>query len=586
RSPHALTKKHLRSIPEAKLYSLGAIPNRLQDEASKAATTGSDTPRLRDFDTESISTFEAPEASRDSESKVHGVFDTRSISSTYRGSQDAEDRGAFILHNRPRLSHRAERSSSDMMNIGPEVSQDIVKKVSDRLQMIRHLREHLHFIDGKGKHIPAANGLYLVGDEDIRDIVRIVLEEGGKRKSTVETERKSTKGSARSRSLPTLDESSNAFIPQSGTLADPATTISLPKTSYTSINSTDMKVHTKTRGADADTTATVVSRQSVAEITWAQSYPPNYDEASGSHGRAASDCFSPTHGPLPSSLDDRRQSHPSTANSDFILRHYTTSRSTAEILADIMCNKSFEKHQRISHGTVITSFPKLLSRHCTSDWQSPPTDAEDLNKRTSSTLYRRGVDAHCGNESTSSSGSQDLPLKPGNTDRSLFAENPFYSKSDCEGIDPSRLTTTLAAEKRLSASLGLDSQRRRSTQVAGDTNETTELHSRTRPSLMERIRQGSHRLFHRHHSRKSSEVHGAVTEEQETLASSAPRSRDSIVVKNTLEPPRPDKTGIYEALTGARLNLHRQRKNTCSEDNRPHVCEDDFLTPSRAGSPA
>ncbi|UPK91792.1 hypothetical protein LCI18_002727 [Fusarium solani-melongenae] len=583
--PHALTKRHLRSIPEAKLYNLGAKPNRLQYEASKAATTGGDTPRLRDFDTESISTFGTPEASRESECKVHSVFDTRSLSSTFRGSQDAEDRTSFILHNRPRPPHRAERSSSDMMNIGPEASQDIVRKVSDRLQMIRHLREHLHFIDGKGKHIPVANGLYLVGDEDIRDIVRIVLEEGGKRKSMVETERKSTKGSARSRSLPTLDESSNAFIPQSGTLASPATTISLPKTAYTSINSTDMKVHTKTRGADTDTTATVVSRQSVAEITWAQNYPPNYDEASGSHGRAASDCFSPTHGPLPSSLDDRRQSHPAAANSDFVLRHFITSRSTAEILADIMCNKSFEKHQRISDGTVITSFPKLLSRHCTSDWQSPPTDIEDLNKHTSSTLYRRGVDAHCGNKSASSSGSQDLPLKPDNADRSLFAENPFYSKSDCGGADTSRLTTTLAAEKRLSASLGLDWERRRSTQVAGITNETTEVHGRTRPSLMERIRQGSHRLFHRHHSRKSSEVHGGVTEE-ETLANSTPRSRDSIVIKNTPEPPRPDKTGIYEALTGARLNVHRQRKNTCSEDNRPHVCEDDFLTPSRAGSPA
>ncbi|KAJ4313710.1 hypothetical protein N0V84_009271 [Fusarium piperis] len=431
RPPYALTKNHLRSIPEAKLYNLGVIPNRLQDEASKAATTGSDTPRLRDFDTESFSTFGAPEASRESECKVHGVFDTRSISSTYRGSQDAEDRSAFSLHNKPRGSHRAERSSSDMMSISPEVSQEIVRKVSDRLQMIRHLREHLHFINSKGKHIPAANGLYLVGDEDIRDIVRIVVEEGGKRKPMVEVERKSTKGSASSRSLPTLDESSNAFVPQSGTLADPATTISLPKTAYTSINSTDMKVHTKTRGADSDTTATVVSRQSIAEITWAQNYPPNYDEGSGSHGRAASDCFSPTHGRLPPSLDDRRQSHPSTANSDFVLRHYTTSRSTAEILADIMCNKSFEKHQRISDGTVITSFPKLLSRHCTSDWQSPPTDIEDLNKHTSSTLYRRGVDAHCGNGSASSSGSQDLPLRPGNTDRSLFAENPFYSKSDC-----------------------------------------------------------------------------------------------------------------------------------------------------------
>ncbi|KAM5375701.1 hypothetical protein ACJZ2D_005884 [Fusarium nematophilum] len=635
-SPQPLTKSRLRSIPETKLYNLGAIPHRLQDDGSKAATTGSDTPQPTDLDIESISAFEAPIPSPELESAVYYIIDPRSGGSAYYLFQetDVEDgykaekitlKVKFSKSGAPaylieasskdqgacrRASHETlwrynpdreaalvlnEQShgpcedavdSSDVLNTGLGVSQDMVKKVNNRLRTVRHLRDHLHIVDSEGKSVREADGLYLVGDKDIRDVVRIVIEDMQRCGHIVDPERRCTKGSAGSRSLPRLDEVAKAIIPPSVTVADPATTISLPQTSYASINAIDMQVHTKTRGTGSDATTTVVSRRSVAEITWAQNYPPNYNLASSIHGRAVSDCCSPTHGALSSCFEDRRQSHPAMVNGEFVLRHYTTSKSTAEILSDIMCKKGIEKKQRVSDGTVITSFPRLLSRHCTNDWLSPPADIEDLKQPTSSTLYQQGIDAHRGNMSAASSNSHEEPLKPRQCNRSLFGDNPFSSKSNAAGT--AKISKALAAEKRLGASLGVDTLRRRSTQVAGIENETAEAHSSFRPSLMDRIRQGSHKLFHRHHFRKSTEGTSTESREEtgEAQGSGASRLRDNIVRQLAPEPPKPDRLGIYEAMTGSRPNPHRQRKNTCSEDNRPHVCENDFLTPSRAGSPA
>ncbi|KAJ3513232.1 hypothetical protein NM208_g15215 [Fusarium decemcellulare] len=633
--PQPLTKSRLRSIPEAKLYTLEALPHQLQESSSKATTTGSDTPRLAELDAESVSTFEAPEQSLGSESQAHYTPGPRSRDSTYHSYQgsntedgyktervpfqvaspemgasthriavsekdqvvsrqnnhetlwrhNSKDGPVFFLRSESPAFHRSDTGSDDMINVGYAASDELVKRVSDRLRTIRHLREHLQMIDGKGKHITEADGLYLVGDKDIRDVVKIVMEETQKSSTVVEPKRKSTKGSAGSRSLPRLDEASNAIIPPSVTVANPATTISLPRTSYTNINANDMQVHTKTRGAESDATA-VISHQSVSEITWAQKYPPGYDSPTGSQGRAVSDCFSPTHGALVLCSEDRRQSHPVMVKGEFVFRHYTSSKSTAEILAGIICDKSSGKQQRVSEGTVITSFPKLRPRHCTNEWLTPPMSIEDLNQPSPSTLYRQGVDAHCGTETTIPSGSSGEPPKPRQCGRSLFGGNPFGSRPNAGPLEASGFAETLAAEKRLSTSLSIDFQRRYSTQVAGIESEGTEAHGRLRPSLMDRIRQGGHKIFHRHHSHKSTEVPRVTTELEEPLASAEPPSRDSIVIKNTLKPPRPDRAGIYEAMTGTRLTVTRQRHDTCSEDNRPHMCEDNILTPSRTGSPA
>lgn len=46
--------------------------------------------------------------------------------------------------------------------------------------------------------------------------------------------------------------------------------------------------------------------------------------------------------------------------------------------------------------------------------------------------------------------------------------------------------------------------------------------------------------------------------------------------ERTLKPPTADNLGIYEALTGSKMVVGRKRHDTCSEDNQPHVCENDM----------
>ncbi|KAM0556902.1 hypothetical protein ACHAPJ_005575 [Fusarium lateritium] len=627
-SPQPLTRSRLKSIPEAKLYSLGAIYSRLKDEHgdSQGATIRSDSPRPADLDAESVSTFEAPETSSEAEYPAYYIFDPHSGGLAYYMYQNADtgddykiEKVSFKLtspkpglrayhieasekdQNEPRhsshealwrfnssnvpavvldtdssVSFEAEDNTWEPLYAGDEATQSIAKKVSDRLQKLRHLREHLHVINGQGQYVREAKGLYLIGDKDIRDVVRIVLDETQMNEHAHELERTTITESSETLPMPRLDANSMSILVPSPTTVEPATTISLPRTSYANIDATDMQVHTQTRGAELDTTATVITRKSIAEITWAQAYPINHESDSRTHCRAVSNCCSPTHGGSRSCPDDRRQSQPTVVQGEFILRHYDTPKSTAEILADIMCNKSFEQQQRISDGTVITSFPRLLSRDFTAGQLSSPTGNEELNKPIPPTPYFHGVDAHRGNDETISSGSPGESPKPSQYNSSLLDMNPFYSNSTNWTTQNQGLSNILAAERRLSASLNADTQRRRSTQVAGVEEEMLETHDGPRPSLIDKIRQGSHKFFHRNHFRKSTGVPSATAEEDVPRGNSAMRSRDSIIRQFTPRSPTPDDSGIYEAMTGSRVNILRQKKCTCSEDNQPHVCVDDL----------
>ncbi|KAI9151627.1 hypothetical protein HJFPF1_08834 [Paramyrothecium foliicola] len=67
--------------------------------------------------------------------------------------------------------------------------------------------------------------------------------------------------------LPTFDGLNNTIIPRSVTVAEPATTISTPQTSFATMSPMDMQVHTKVKGRKLSMTSTVVSKRSVAEIT-------------------------------------------------------------------------------------------------------------------------------------------------------------------------------------------------------------------------------------------------------------------------------------------------------------------------------
>ncbi|CVK99844.1 uncharacterized protein FPRN_09039 [Fusarium proliferatum] len=627
-APQPLTRSRLRSIPDARPNNIGAVYDRLQDtnNGSELATHGSDTSRPADLDTNSINT-NAHEAASEDEHRAYYIFDPRSNGSAYymyRGTEENEgfkiervsfkfsaqepgvrayyyleasdkDQGvlrhgshetlwrldpsqvpAEIIDTESSASREAEAEAGDPLYAGEEATQSIARKVSDRLQKIRHLREHLHVINGKGQQVPEAKGLYLIGDKDIRDVVSIVLDETLKN-GHIELPKRAptTTGSSESRPLPRLDENSNAILVPSPMAIDPATTINLPSTSYTNINAADMQVHTKTRGGASEATTTVVTRRSIAEITWSRAYPANYDSSTRTHCRTVSDCCSPTHGGSRSCPDDRRQSYQRLTKDESVLRHYATPKSTAEILADIMCNKRFEQQLRVSDGTVITSFPRLFSRDCTTDL-TLQTESDQSKKHTPPTLYQDGVDAHCGVEQLAASSSS---LEPSNThsySNPLFAANPFRAHPTKLTAAGRHLPTPLAAERKLSASLDADTRRRLSAHIAGNEEEMIDSQNGSRQSLMDKIKQGGHKLFHKNHSRKRTGGAPIRIAENDISPGGFLRSRDSIAREPTPEPPLPDDEEIYEAMEGSKLNVPHPREGACSEDNQPHECVNDL----------
>ncbi|KAF4345952.1 hypothetical protein FBEOM_94 [Fusarium beomiforme] len=544
-APQPLTRSRLRSIPDARLSKPVAVYNRLQKagDGSQLATNGSDTPRQVEVDANSIENSDAHGAASEHGHEAYYIFDSRSGGSAYYMYKNTEanedfqiekvsfksaspksgvrvyhleasdkDQGvqrheshedlwrldpfqvpAVILDTESFASREAGTEAGDPLYAGEEATQSIARKVSDRLQKIRHLREHLRIINGQGQQVPEAKGLYLIGDKDIRDVVSIVLDETLKNGHINLPQRTpTTTESSESRPLPRLDESSNAILVPSPMAIDPATTINLPSTSYTNINATDMQVHTKTRGGASEATTTVVTRRSIAEITWARAYPTNYDVNSRTHCRTVSDCCSPTHGGSGSCPDDRRQSHQRLTKGESVLWHYATPKSTAEILADIMCNRSFEQQLRVSDGTVITSFPRLFSRDCTNDL-TLQTESEDSKKGTLSTLYQDGVDAHRGLDELVASSSPIEPPNISSYNKSMFAANLFKIHPTRVDVAGRHLPNPLAAERKLSASLIADTRRRRSTQVAGlkeETIDTQNGQNGSRQSLMDKIKQG------------------------------------------------------------------------------------------------
>jgi hypothetical protein len=235
-----------------------------------------------------------------------------------------------------------------------------------------------------------------------------------------------------------------------------------------------------------------------------------------------------------------------------------------------MCNKSFEQQLRVSDGTVITSFPRLFSRDLTTDWAGAPAEGGDSNKTAPSTFYHHGIDARSGLHTPLPTPSVEQPLAlPTSTTygKSLFDANPF-NKSKGKNF-----STLLASERRLSASLDADTQRRRSSQIA-DIEEEVSDHACSRPGLMHKIKHGGHKFFHKSHFRRPDR--SAATEEDAFDESNVVRSGNSTGRGRTPEPPKPDSHGAHKTLTGSKLDGPSYEDGVCSEDDKPHRCVNDL----------
>ncbi|UKZ49952.1 hypothetical protein TrVGV298_004207 [Trichoderma virens] len=151
-------------------------------------------------------------------------------------------------------------------------------------------------------------------------------------------------------------------------VADPEITLSIPQTPFTTadsnrkINDAREKLH-----KESPTLTTLVSPQSATSITWAK--------LGGYLGRP--------------SLSPESTNSPSDENSESMSQTRRTS-SCHDDKQDQELETSQASIGSSSVASTITSFPKLLSRHCTREWIKPLTSLED----TSTDLSYRGVDDH------------------------------------------------------------------------------------------------------------------------------------------------------------------------------------------------
>lgn len=160
-------------------------------------------------------------------------------------------------------------------------------------------------------------------------------------------------------------------------------------------------------------------------------------------------------------------------------------------------------------------------------------------------------------------------------DESIFPRDPFDNKRG--NVKERRITAACIPtyNKRLGSLIGTSSHRRRSSH-----NPHLDSKDILFPFIVNKFRPHSYC-----HPRKQSSDHrrwdvwSSSNDHPTTLGASIPPrvpAGERLVREPPLNLAETDNLGIYEALTGSRLKKFNKRCVTCSEDNKPHICEDDL----------
>ncbi|PHH87917.1 hypothetical protein CDD83_8232 [Cordyceps sp. RAO-2017] len=148
----------------------------------------------------------------------------------------------------------------------------MVSRVRDELRR-KTQRRSIFPPDDAGINRIEDENLYLVSDEDIVEAMRLAFMGPGQVSHSGQ-DRSNSQGDkvpAISPSLPKLDSQQNAITPCLSAAADPATTISVPKTSFSSLGrAAGRSLREFSKGDEATTEATVVSRRSAVEVVWGE----------------------------------------------------------------------------------------------------------------------------------------------------------------------------------------------------------------------------------------------------------------------------------------------------------------------------
>ncbi|KAG6049822.1 hypothetical protein E4U39_005438 [Claviceps sp. Clav50 group G5] len=440
-------------------------------------------------------------------------------------------------------------------------------------------------LKGKGRY------LYFLSDGDVKDIVGIVMDavrqslmtparhqvpRGSEASAKFDDSTTTAQGFAYERSTSGFSYGKHSIMPRLSTAADPATTISVPKTVFSSTNWDDRRVSLADSVLSSSTKTTIVSRGSVSEIVWtehrssdATRFRHSLSSAGHSHDTVCQHCF-------------RCHSQSQCHNMMEVERAASVCRFASLFPPSTNAATNKRASRSTDEESNITSFPELRPRNCTNDWLKPPIEIDQLLRNKSSDMYRRGVDAHSGlmpKSPQSSTWPSPVPFSLP-CDESVFnSKESFFSAR--RYLQDRRVTETSEGEGRKQSfkSMSSASYGRRATPVPSANQSPWQSDGELISQIVNTLRQHSQDGV-RGEGVDSGE-RGDWPQEPKTLQppkatpAAGHRSRDSIIIERTLKPPAPDKAGIYEALTGSRMVVPKRGCTNCSEDNRPHVCKDD-----------
>ncbi|RFU76733.1 d-xylulose reductase a [Trichoderma arundinaceum] len=342
--------------------------------------------------------------------------------------------------------------------------------------------------------------------------------------------------------------------------ADPAITLSIPQTSFTMAD--DNHKHNGTREGklqEPRTMTTLVSPQSITAITWAKL---------GGH------------------LGEPSESQVSTDSpSDEISESTTQTRQTSSCHGHDQ-DQDMETSQASlgasSIASTITSFPKLLSRHCTREWIKPVVNLEDPSPRPSTTTgySNHGADAHttCLSHHHTTSTESPVPKSwAGDSFRSHNSSGYFTNRTP--NTRRSTLSqSALANPKSFGSHIGSAAHRRRSTPTCDP--KTPDSQDHFFPSILGKFFIGNKTGTPGSPDSKETTISGAKTPYNSPapghMPATTPRSEDEALRERTRALSEEDKARIHDALVRSSAVADRRRRNTCSEDNRPHVCKNDM----------
>jgi len=496
-------------------------------------------------------------------------------------------------------------STGDKGGVSPQLDERLVQGIMDKIQNRLVYQERAATdVQGPGPHggtvHPDGTG-WLLESSHLRMIIQTVLQEdrSSKRQSSMELRSKSHIGSFRQTKTlikrPSL--SSNAIELHSSTVADPATTISQPQTSFLSRSLDSGRVYTRFRPHEPKTT--IVSRRSITDIKWLNNSNDTAITRWGTletFGRASNQRLSACDSKFSVSTL-RAVSASTTPPQDRFASFRGFSGSQRGTSTPHNSNKENSPNastpvKRFS----LESFPALLKREGTQDWLSPPAElASTPPAQETDDMYHLGIDARSGSVAPVPTVVIEEPVKQRQCNRELFHEDIFgsgmYSIPVTRRATEASITSLLSPELSPGASLGASSRKRRGngTGKSGLSFIPLHKHQPGTPHFMDRLREGGKAV-----TRKLSAVLQGPIGARGTRAPAPSAESEDHAVEGGSQHRQMSLAGstieyLDPLVSFAASTTRRSYHDTCSEDHQPHQCENDSsprMSPVLAGSSA